>query len=111
MKTYFKIISILGKRLIAQSSLLIALTIAFSCQSFAQAKFITSGKIEYEKKTNMHAMMGDDSWMDQIKDKFPQFRNTYFELVFANNQSVYQNGPEVDDKYKGSWMAKTNDDL
>lgn len=115
MKTYFKtIIYILGKKikinrlkLIAQSLLLIAL----NSQSFAQAKFITAGKIEYEKKINMHAMMGDDSWSEMFKDKLPQFRSTYFDLVFANNQSVYQNGREVDDKYKDMWVSKTNEDL
>lgn len=81
------------------------------CSTFAQAKFITAGKIEYEKKTNMHAMMGDGFWNDQFKDKMPQFRTTYYDLIFSNNQSIYQNGREVDDKYKNFWFAQTSDNI
>jgi GLPGLI family protein len=78
---------------------------------YSQAKFIASGKIEYEKKTNMHAMMEEGFWGDQFKDNMPQFRTTYFDLIFANNQSIYQNGREVDDKYKNSWFAQTNENV
>ena len=79
--------------------------------SFSQARFIASGKIEYEKKTNMHSKMGDNWWSEQWKDKLPQFRSTYYDLVFKDNQSIFVSGREVDDKYKNFWGSASTDDV
>jgi len=65
----------------------------------SQAKFIYSGKIEYERTANYAAIFGT-SWQ-YYKDKIPQFKKQYFDYVFDKNQSVYKNGRTVDDeKYK-----------
>jgi GLPGLI family protein len=42
--------------------------------------FVTRAKIEYEKKVR------------QPKDAYPEYRITYFDLLFAGNQSLYQAG-------------------
>jgi GLPGLI family protein len=70
----------------------------------AQAVFIPKGKIEYEKKVNMHKWVSDNSWMKEMKDRLPVYRTTYFDLVFDSTTSVFKTGKEVpDDKWKNFW--------
>lgn len=70
----------------------------------SQTQFVTSGKIEFEKKVNMHKRIGDNSWADQMKSKFPQFSTTYYDLRFNEHESTYRVGKEVpDDPWKRMW--------
>jgi GLPGLI family protein len=56
----------------------------------AQVKFITSGKIEFERRTNQHALIDDDSYMkDLLKRNMPQFVTSYFTLSFRDNYTLY----------------------
>ncbi|HSC52799.1 MAG TPA: GLPGLI family protein [Phnomibacter sp.] len=72
----------------------------------AQSRFIRQGKIEYEKKVNMHKMIEDNSWTREFKDKMPVYRTTYYDMVFNDSVSVYKAGKEaVDDKWKNMWMS------
>lgn len=83
-------------------------SIAFSVgstTSFAQAKIISFGKIEYEKKVNMHKYIEDNSWSREFKDRMPTYQVSYFNLFFDSTSSVFKAGKEnPDDKWKGSWM-------
>lgn len=70
--------------------------------SFCQAQnvFITSGKIEFEKKVNMHKEIesfssGDNSWIERLKKNLPQYNITYFDLYFDSTKSLYKPGKEV----------------
>ena len=88
---------------------LLLLSVATQAQ---QPQFILQGKVEYERKTNMHALMGDGFWADQMKGKLPQFRTTYFDLVFDSSRSLYKAGREIeDDKYKNYWGNAGGDDI
>ena len=72
--------------------------------SQAQTQFITSGKIEFEKKVNMHKRMGDGMWADQMKSKLPQFSTTYYDLRFNEHESTYRIGKDAgDDPWKKMW--------
>jgi GLPGLI family protein len=72
----------------------------------AQPRFITSGKIEFERKTNIHRLYYTDtemsSWDEQFKKLIPQFKVNYFDLVFTEGKSLYKPGREnPDDKNIG----------
>jgi GLPGLI family protein len=62
--------------------------------SEARAQFTFSGKIEFERKTNLYKLWEGNSWMDNWKDKFPQFSSNYYDLAFNASGSRYVAGRE-----------------
>jgi GLPGLI family protein len=62
--------------------------------------FLERGRIEYEKRLNMHARMnqmseGDDnSWTDAMKKGMAQYQVSYFDYSFAHNTTLYKPGRE-----------------
>lgn len=83
----------------AAALLMLVLTV-----SNAQSRFIHQGKIEYEKKVNMHKSMEENTWTRELLDKMPTYRTTYFDLVFSDTVSVFKVGREpADDKWKNMW--------
>ena len=63
--------------------------------------FLSEGKIEFEKKVNLYAQMeDDDSWSDLQKKTTPQFKTSYFDLLFTRNKSLYRPGRENSDNDK-----------
>jgi GLPGLI family protein len=87
--------------------------------SFQNAKsqnpiFITQGKIEFEYKLNIYAQMqedNDDGWKDFVKKNMPQFKTSYFNLLFDNNKTLYQPGkdnPENNKIWFGEDVANEN---
>lgn len=71
----------------------------------AQQIFVYRGKIEFERKTNLHRLyLSDedgDSWSENLKKLVPRFKVDYFDLVFDSSKSVYQPGRESDNPRKG----------
>lgn len=64
----------------------------------AQHIYITSGRIEFEKKVNVYALMGkedDGEWLTLMKKSTPQFRTTYYDLIFNNDSLLYAPGREA----------------
>lgn len=57
------------------------------------AQFITQGKIEFERKTNiklqMQNEMGDNEWVKNIIPQLPQTISSYFDLYFKNGESKF----------------------
>ncbi|RYG04949.1 MAG: GLPGLI family protein [Chitinophagaceae bacterium] len=71
--------------------------------SFAQ-HFIASGKIEFERKVNLHKLYDyEGEWGDYIRKNAPQFVTNYFNYVFRGNQSLYKPGREVEDEKQKEW--------
>jgi GLPGLI family protein len=73
--------------------------------------FLTEGKIEFEKKVNMYAMLDEgDTWSDVEKKTMPKFKTTYFDLLFSKNKTIYQPGRENPDNNKlfGDNVASEN---
>jgi GLPGLI family protein len=60
---------------------------AFSAQA---QTYISSGSIEYEVKTNVHALNEGDEWFERFKDQVPKFSINYYTLQFGDNKSVYK---------------------
>ena len=73
-------------------SLAIALLMLLS--GVLRAQFTFSGRIEFERRTNLHKLWDGDSWMDSWKDKFPQFSSNFFNLAFNAGGSRYSPGRE-----------------
>ena len=67
----------------------------------AHAQFTTTGKIEYERKVNVHAQMEEmeeenNTWLEKIKSQLPKFNSSYFDLIFDTTRSIYRPGREVE---------------
>jgi GLPGLI family protein len=69
-------------------------------KSIAQeTKFITTGKIEFEKRTNQHSLLDDeDMWDEMMKKNYPKFAITYFDLLFDEKRSLYKTGKDPDNR-------------
>lgn len=74
--------------------LLLLITVA----ARSQAQFITAGKIEFEKKINIHKEIEDAHWLDNIKDKIPKFRTSLHNLYFKDGKTLFEKGTDVDEK-------------
>ncbi len=64
----------------------------------AQQQFITKGKIEFEKRVNLHKQLDfeeDDTWRNMMKKSVPPIKVSYFDLYFDNNKTLYKPGREV----------------
>ena len=73
----------------------------------AGAQFTSQGKIEYERKVNIHRQMDDmaaesdnASWIERFKAQAPKFSTTYFDLYFNTNKIIYKPGRESDQQFK-----------
>jgi GLPGLI family protein len=77
----------------------------------AQSRFIGSGRIEYERKTNQHRSLdteGDNEWVKEIKKNIPKFVSDIYELHFTAERSVYKLAKEnTDNKYL--WNGKPSE--
>ncbi|MCW3088512.1 MAG: hypothetical protein JWQ78_1898 [Sediminibacterium sp.] len=63
-----------------------------------QPIFISEGRIEFEKKLNLHSQFNDDdSWTAEFKKRIPQFKITYFDLLFTETKTFYKPGRENTD--------------
>lgn len=76
------------------------LSAVVTLHTFAQAQFIAKGRIEFEKKTNLHKQMenmGDDdnSWKEMLKKSVPQTKTSYFDLYFNDTKTLYTPGREI----------------
>ena len=71
---------------------------SLSGSATAQVNFLKKGKIEFERKTNVHRLYltGEtDAWIEDFKKMVPQFRTEYFDLVFTDEKTLYKPGRET----------------
>lgn len=73
---------------------LILLPVLFCITQFLNAQFILKGKIEFEKTVNVYKQMdfGDDGWAATLKKTTPEYKHTYFDLVFSEGKTLYHPG-------------------
>jgi GLPGLI family protein len=71
----------------------------------AQQQFIMKGKIEFERKMNLHKQVDNDSWGEMMKKSLPQFQTDYFDLYFDNSKTLYKPGREVASVKVPEWAA------
>jgi GLPGLI family protein len=77
------------------------------------AIFVTSGKIEFERKVNLYAQIDDDdddAWKELVKKTTPKFKSTYFDLDFTNDKTLYKPGRENPDNNK-IWQQPAEDNI
>lgn len=63
--------------------------------------FISQGKIEFERSTNVYAQISKDDdgeWTELRKKASSHFKTDYFDLLFNRNRSLYRPGRESNDK-------------
>lgn len=71
----------------------------------AQQQFIVHGKIEFERKVNVHKQLDNDSWGEQMKKSLPQHKTDYFDLYFSGGKTLYKPGREVTGVKIPDWVA------
>lgn len=52
--------------------------------------FIDKATVEYEVKTNIKKTMGSGFWAEMFKEKMPDFKTGYYNLIFSKDKSVYK---------------------
>ena len=88
----------------------VCLFLAFSHSSTSQ--FITKGKIEYERKTNQHALLDENSvWDEAARKNLPKFITYYFDLSFDNNKTLFKPGREHDVRQNKFWGIFEGDNV
>ncbi len=83
-----------------------------------RAQYTLAGKIEYEKKTNVHALLqdgnddeSDNSWLERMKSTVPKFSSAFFDLIFDSSRSIYKPGKEVDNPNKMFGTPPASDNI
>ena len=75
--------------------------------------FITEGKIEYERRDNLHAQFKDyesEMWAELDKKTTPQFKTSYFDLFFSPGKTLYKPGRENPENNK-IWEQPAEDNV
>ncbi|MCW3121131.1 MAG: hypothetical protein JWQ38_623 [Flavipsychrobacter sp.] len=93
----------------------LSLYIVLSLAGSTHAQYTLSGKIEYERKTNVYATMKDygedeDGWFEKMKSQIPKFNIAFFDLVFDSSRSIYKPGREVENQPKSYWGTNPAND-
>jgi GLPGLI family protein len=60
----------------------------------ASAQFTLQGRIEYERRTNLHKLWDGMDWMENWKDKVKPITTSFFNLAFTEETSRYSPGRE-----------------
>jgi GLPGLI family protein len=82
-------------------SLLIFLLLNSNIIKAQPVKFISSGKIEFERKIKLSALYEPESTiLEQLKTSGQQFKKSFFTLTFDKSKTVYMPGKENPENYK-----------
>lgn len=88
------------------------LLLVFCSYAGLSQQFITKGKIEYERKTNQHAFLDENSvWDQSAKKTLPKFVTYYFNLDFDNTRSLYKAGRDADVRQNKYWGVFEGDNI
>lgn len=79
----------------------------------AQQQFLAKGKIEFERKINVHRQYEpdeNDTWYKEFVSKLPKFHTSYFDLYFSDDKTVYKHNRDGDGpkNFWGIGPAKEN---
>jgi GLPGLI family protein len=91
--------------------LFLAFFFLLSMNIFSQTTFVAAGRIEFEKKLDIHKRLDDDSWLESFKDKIPQYRTDYYYLSFNNNQTLFEKEKDNEQKIPFFGDDKSLDDI
>jgi GLPGLI family protein len=82
--------------------------LVFALNGMAQKSIIESGTIEYERKTNLHKLNGDNEWFARMKDQVGKYHINYFDLTFTTQKALYKPGKEYTNT--SGWFAPACND-
>jgi GLPGLI family protein len=68
---------------------------------------VTSGKVVYERKTNLYKKFSEEAWVQDYVKEIDKIKVDVFELYFNDSQSVFR-PQESDLKENFSWMTDKN---
>ena len=74
----------------------ITLWFALFVPSLCVGQYLLAGKVEYERKVNVHAQYEGSEWFERYKSEVAKFNSTYFNLYFDTSRVMYKPGREVD---------------
>lgn len=81
----------------------------------AQTLFLAKGKIEFERKINVHRQYESESeedaaWFKEYISKLPKFHTSYFDLYFNDEKTLYKHNRDGDGpkNFWGIGPAKEN---
>src|SRR5215212_88232 len=79
----------------------------------SQTQFLAKGKIEFERKINVHRQYEpseDDTWYKEFVSKLPKFHTSFFDLYFGDDKTVYKHNRDGDGpkNFWGIGPAKEN---
>jgi len=92
-----------GKKIICMLAVVFA-----SIAAGAQKSVIEGGTIEYERKTNLHKLNGDNEWFARMKDQVGKYHINYFDLTFTPEKAIYKPGKEYANT--SGWFAPACND-
>ena len=87
--------------------ILLACLFALPLATIAQVKFLSVGKIEFERKINVHRQREgseDDTWYKEFISKQPRFYTSYFDLHFTESKTLYKPGREGE-QFRAWWIV------
>jgi GLPGLI family protein len=91
--------------------IIVILSIFLTVQQLsAQPIFLSKGKIEFEKRTNVWADL-KGSFAEEIKKTIPQYKTSYFDLIFDNDKAIYKPGRESTDKAVTFFNLPANENI
>lgn len=90
-------------------------TILTACELISQARFVQAGKIEFERKINVHRQIDpteeSSDWFKDFIKLQPKFHTTYFDLYFNGSKTLYKPGRETEDnKRQQLWFIGPSKD-
>lgn len=65
-------------------------------------QFMDSFSILYVKKTNLHKVLGDEPWTEQMKKVIPKYANDHYILTYKNGVSFYKGVVSDEEKDKAT---------
>ncbi len=86
------------------------ITLTFFTNVLQAQVFIEKGLIEYQVVVNNHKAMGEGTWADMMRDKFPKLSTSYYQLTFNNDKSIYLFNRK-DEKTKMPWGNEGEDNV
>ncbi|KAA2240400.1 GLPGLI family protein [Chitinophaga agrisoli] len=90
-----------------RSLLLCILLLTSAANALAQSPvYLTTGRIEFEKRLNVYARLDEmftdnnSPWKEMEKKRQPRFKITYFDLLFRGNNTLYTPGRDNPDNIR-----------
>lgn len=91
---------------------ILIIVFALPHKMIAQQQFLGHGKIEFERKINVHKQIDPEEGSDWYKDfilKQPRYYTTYFDLQFNGSKTVYKPGRETE-PFRNWWLVGPSKD-